>query len=511
MKRTVVSEGLVLAAPLPLTGSCCLFPVFLPLLLGLGVPDQSAGGIRRICNNFSLGSEGLDMAAAPREPLLEKAESHEASETSSLLEAGLDSRAAKRGSGSLVDLVWLVGPSFLGLGIASQCALGSYLSAGGYFVERLHAPLLLGQQALVVSLANVVVMILQELLDERADVFAGSHMTYTIRMVVTGIAGPLALLATPFCQTSGAVLAAGGVIAFCAMSQLSSVMQQASAMVPGGGGVVLLGGGLGSALPLVTAGAFQFRPGCSTRAEWLFFGAGSLVSVACTARFAPVPLVLAQSDCQLQANVEENAAESRRGVQGAYQATSEELSEDAEEPPGWCHMFCSQTPLAIFLCMATGFAIVPLFTAGTAMAAHALVLGKAGGDCLGRIMAMAHTVRVNARFCAGRFVRYGALAIILLRAALCVAVIAGFLSDSLDFSAPGMVWIVVLVFAFGNYAQLMLDTDSQLEAAGSTRRKAVQRHNLVMMFAGQLFGTGVGLLLRGGPGMVRGGARFEQL
>lgn len=447
-----------------------------------------------------------------RQPLAEVSSSEEEEdctplETTTLLRSGIK-HPAKESHQDVVRMLWTAGPSFIGLGIASGCVVSTYLTAGGYLGEKAGSPLVLGLQSLMVNCLNLVVVLFQELLDDPLDHMLGVEVTYSVRIIGAGLVASLALLVVPLATTTMSALAVGALLSFCALTQNSTAMQLSSVMVPGGGALVALGGSLGGLVPLLTTSVFGFVPGCLPQQAYLYFGAGGIIGVSCTAWWAAelCLAVGAGSSSKDPEAVGQGSSHDAQGtgelVRGAYKVLTEAVHSphDSElsgrRTKGCCEATCSQAPLGIFVCMSAGFATVPLFTAGTPMAAQALCLAKALGDCLGRVLALAHTVKCSQRGYAGPWVRHGATGLILLRTLLCALLIFSFLSHSVEFTSPSLGCTVVLIFTLGSYGLAMLDLDAQLEAGGKARRKAVQRWNLVMMFAGQLLGVGMGILLR---------------
>mmetsp|Transcript_54671 Transcript_54671/g.122967 ORF Transcript_54671/g.122967 Transcript_54671/m.122967 type:complete len:474 (-) Transcript_54671:58-1479(-) len=394
-------------------------------------------------------------------------------------------------------------PSLVAIGVPPGVIVSAYLASGGYFMQKLHSETLFGLQNLTVYIVFVIVIILQQLFDDVLDKWFGVEHTYAFRVIVVGFLCSGLVVLVPACGSQVSVLLLGALVSFLAVAQQSSAMQLSAALVKGGGLLASFGITLGGMLPLVLSHIAQFEPGCTLTKAYAFFGCVAAVSIVCTVIWSVAHFAaLARADA---ADVDEGSeiSHTRQVTPQLVQAYRTLSGQQGEGKEGAETTVCDRLAafvqkvlgvhvLGIFICMLSGFVVVPLFTLASSNAAHGMYLMKCLGDFLGRVLAIWHSTYCNNRGYVGPLILVGSIVLIAARVVL-VAILANYLVGiDVTYVGPLTNIALVAIFTFGGYALLMIDLDSQLKTSSTTGRKTVQRRNLMAMYAGQIVGVSVG-------------------
>mmetsp|Transcript_46674 Transcript_46674/g.99654 ORF Transcript_46674/g.99654 Transcript_46674/m.99654 type:complete len:442 (-) Transcript_46674:89-1414(-) len=401
------------------------------------------------------------------------------------------------------------------LGLASGVTCPCYLASLGFFQEKFGSDLLFGAQATVVVVAHFVAIGIQEWFD--ADVLPAvvPGSGFLLRLPVCSALACAALILTPVCSSQVAVLVNGAII-----SMLGTWLHGASSQlgaVEGGGLLVSAGFALGSLWAVLLAWVTSFGPGSSMATAYFYY---SLAGATCLAG-APLWLWYRRSDAAQEeaagsaawpADVEPAEAQPLRlGNAGQQQPAYETLSgagraragEDVgDEADGLCSSCrfpapCTNNAVGIFLSLASGFLLVPLFPLCGPTLACAVYQMKCLGDCVGRLLAVRHASSCATRggLSVAGTVRCAAMLLVFGRLMAAFIVLTWLLSSGLgppDFRLA--LALVAGVYGAGGYGQFVLDLDAQL-LASEQRRSSVARCHTLVMCLGMLLGLGAGVLL----------------
>jgi len=358
---------------------------------------------------------------------------------------------------------------------------------------------------LAVYTLNWLVLIVQGLVDHRFQTCAGVDTAYQVTTFWSGIMASIFLLLVPQTMSATHILCMGALCSIASSIQLSSAMQLAAIMVEGGSMFVSLGFTLGSAFPIFMAPALGFTPGCNEMSLWLFFYTGSAIGMLCCTYWA---LVLNQARHRISQQLDVEAEqESIAGglVRNAY-GSLEFLASPPQSPPQGCVETTRScwdrvlAPCLIFLCMFTGFALIPLFPMQGASTAQSLYLSKCLGDFLGRALAICQSTRaVDVQF-PSTWDLVVALAVIAARTCLSAVILHQLLSNTHQLVPLELQ--VVFAYTAGGYAMPVIDLGTQLSVPNGLPRQLIQRWNMFVMFAAQIVGLIAGMSLLYGEDMV---------
>lgn len=418
------------------------------------------------------------------------------------------------GAGALSALLSSCVPLVL-LGLASGVTCPCYLASLGFFQEKFGSDLLFGAQATVVVVAHFVAIGAQEWFD--ADVLPAvvPGRGYLLRLPVCSALGCAALILTPACSSQVAVLFNGAIVSMLG-TWLHGAASQLGA-IEGGGLLVSAGFAVGSLWAVLLAWVTSFGPGAPVSTAYLYY---NLAGATCLAG-APLWFWYRRTDADEEetagsadwpADVEPAEAQPlRAGNTGQPEPTYETLTgtrragtgEDVgDEEHGICTSCgfpapCTENVVGIFLSLASGFVLVPLFPLCGPSLGCAVYQMKCLGDCAGRLLAVRHASSCATRggLSVGGAVRCAALFLVAARLIAALVVVTWLLSRGVgppDFRLALV--LVAGVYGAGGYGQFVLDLDAQLGASAQRRSNVARCHTLVMCL-GMLLGLGAGLLL----------------
>jgi len=382
------------------------------------------------------------------------------------------------------------------LGTCASCVMASYMGAVGFYHQRSGNGNLFGHQMLVVVSVQFFTALMQTKLDNFVDMQYSVRAAFAFRICLGGLSSCSLALAMPFLHSEVEVLLVGTAGSFAATTLLVTTIQLGAVLVPGGSAFAVAGYSIGTCLPVVVAPVVGFKPGVRNSIALAFFGVPCLWAVLVLAVFLRFHFAACQKAIR--------EADERRGLlednlYQAYRAISEHRS---VEERGILQFGLSGTSLCLFLDMASGFFLTPLFTLLTPLRAQRVQLTRLLGEGLGRLLGVWHCKDLGQGNLVSRWLLLLCAFCTALRCCLVVVLAVQLMQGktmrlALLGGGGGEKLYLVVWFAYapGAYSGCLLDLAPQLEV-GRAERKDVSRRNVMVNLTGMLVGVVLGIVGR---------------